>query len=194
VAFLKQPSLEARVDYYQAVVMDYLRADRKLFLNTEFCIQLGDDLNPDKTKHWYCDAVTVDFGEETIWLVEVSFADQLASLRKRLADWESHWKVIPERVKELSGASKLCSEWSVRPWLFVRGNLKEPVRKKLEPFQNGPLNAKIDSLDQVLPWKYASWNRPGLTLKHLEEVKAAIAKTAPIRNRTLHEWGTRLEE
>jgi hypothetical protein len=185
---------EALVDYYQAVVMDYLRADRKLFLNAEFCIQLGDYLNPDRTKHWYCDALTVDFGEKTIWLVEISFADQLRALRKRLMDWENHWDVIPGRVKELSAAGSVYSDWFVRPWLFVRSDLDKAVRKRLEPFEQGCLRAKVDSLDNVLPWTYASWNRPGVTLKHMKKLKSELASVSPVCSTPAHEWANRLEE
>ncbi len=49
------------MDYYQNVVVEYLRADRAVFVNTECCIQLDKNRNVDKTKHWYCDAVAADF-------------------------------------------------------------------------------------------------------------------------------------
>jgi len=45
------------MDYYQGVVLDYLRADRAIFINAECCIQLNEAHNPDSSgPHWYCDA------------------------------------------------------------------------------------------------------------------------------------------
>jgi glutamate synthase domain-containing protein 2 len=35
------------MDYYQSVVVHYLRADRALFVNTECCIQLNQSKNPE---------------------------------------------------------------------------------------------------------------------------------------------------
>ena len=50
------------MDYYQGVVLEYLGADRSVFVNPECCIQLNEGDNPDTSgKHWYCDAVAVDF-------------------------------------------------------------------------------------------------------------------------------------
>jgi hypothetical protein len=33
------------MDYYESVVRDYLRADRALFVNTEYCIQISPGRN-----------------------------------------------------------------------------------------------------------------------------------------------------
>ena len=30
------------MNYYESVVIDYLRADRAIFVNTEYCIQLNE--------------------------------------------------------------------------------------------------------------------------------------------------------
>ena len=54
------------MNYYESVVMDYLRADRAVFLNTEYCIQINPG-NPDTSgPHWYCDAVALDFRAKEI--------------------------------------------------------------------------------------------------------------------------------
>jgi len=37
------------MDYYEGVVIDYLRADRALFVNTECCIQINPADNPDNS-------------------------------------------------------------------------------------------------------------------------------------------------
>jgi len=45
------------MDYYESIVVNYLRADRALFVNTECCVQLNQSDNPDGSgPHWYCDA------------------------------------------------------------------------------------------------------------------------------------------
>ena len=53
------------VDYYQGQVVEYLRSDRAIFVNTECCIQLREDANPKAREHWYCDAVACDFRTRT---------------------------------------------------------------------------------------------------------------------------------
>lgn len=58
------------MNYYESVVVDYLRADRALFVNTECCIQLNESDNPDTSgPHWYCDAVVVTSGHSrsSLW-------------------------------------------------------------------------------------------------------------------------------
>jgi hypothetical protein len=73
------------------VVVEYLRADRAVFVNTECCIQLDKDRNVDKTKHWYCDAVAADFRHKTVFLCETSFATPPTSLINRLREWHANW-------------------------------------------------------------------------------------------------------
>ncbi|WP_407469232.1 hypothetical protein ABFU38_05100 [Xanthomonas campestris pv. raphani] len=52
------------MDHFEGVVLDYLRADRALFVNSQCCIQLNEGANPDTSgPHWYCDAVAVSFKE-----------------------------------------------------------------------------------------------------------------------------------
>jgi len=35
------------VDHFEGVVLDFLRADRRLFVNSQCCIQLNPGSNPD---------------------------------------------------------------------------------------------------------------------------------------------------
>lgn len=60
----------------QGVVVEHFRADRSVFVNTECCVQLNPQKNPDTGGlHWYCDAVAIDFGAKpvpTVFLCEVS--------------------------------------------------------------------------------------------------------------------------
>ena len=46
------------MNYYESVVMDYLRSDRAVFVNTNCCIQLNQADNPGTSgPHWCCDVV-----------------------------------------------------------------------------------------------------------------------------------------
>jgi hypothetical protein len=73
------------MDFYEGVILDYIRADRALFLNTQTCIQVNPAGNPDRSgPHWYCDAVVVDFRCQSIFLAEVSYSSSLYDLAKRL--------------------------------------------------------------------------------------------------------------
>src|SRR5439155_14984497 len=104
------------MNYYESVVLDYLRADRALFVNTECCIQINPADNPDKSgPHWYCDAVAVDFRSKTIFLFEISYGSQLADLTKRLKDWHENWEGVR---RALARESFLPELWPVLVWLF----------------------------------------------------------------------------
>jgi hypothetical protein len=82
------------MDYYQGVVVEYLHADRAIFVNTECCIQLDDCRNVDRTKHWYCDA-----GNRTVFLCETTFTRQPAALIRRLIEWHDKWPDVLEALK-----------------------------------------------------------------------------------------------
>jgi hypothetical protein len=150
------------MNYYESVVMDYLRADRAIFLNTEYCIQINPG-NPDTSgPHWYCDVVALDFLSKEIFLCEISYAVRLADLIKRLKGWHDNWKGVCDAVARDSFLSK---PWPVRPWLFVPESRVPLLEQRLGEIANGqPLHflPKITHLEMVQPWRYASWNRePG---------------------------------
>jgi hypothetical protein len=146
------------MDFYQGVVVEYLRADRALFVNTEYCIQLGCG-NPDTSgPHWYCDAVALDFREKKIWLCEISYARTLASLIKRLDAWNQHWDDVGAAVKELSALEgTVLSHWTVQPWLFVPKGAREVLIPAITRFEK--LEPKITDLQDVQPWKFSMWDR-----------------------------------
>jgi hypothetical protein len=149
------------MNYYETVVFDYLRADRTIFLNTEYCIQINPGDNPDTSgPHWYCDAVAVQFQQTQakIFLVEISYAKTLAGLIKRLKHWNDNWqKVCAALVRD----SFVSESWPVRPWLFVPKDLAPALRQRLERIGNGhpQFVPKISHLEDVQPWRYPSWNR-----------------------------------
>jgi hypothetical protein len=148
------------MDYYEGIVVSYLRADRALFVNTQCLIQLNEGNNPDiMGHHWYCDALTVDFHNKTIFLCETSFSASLTSLTKRLGDWAVNWKRIGTA---LTRDNALPVDWPYRPWLFVPEHLVPKLTDKLLKIKQTTgvdLKAKITTLEMAQPWRYCSWNR-----------------------------------
>ena len=152
------------MDYYQGVVIDYLRADRSVFVNTECLIQLNQAPNPDTSgPHWYCDAVAADFGTETIFLCEISYAEGLTALLKRLSEWNTHWeKVCAALIRDCT----LPAPWLVRPWLFIPEKTVpiavSGIRKIQEASAVGAMPVpRVTTLERVTPWQYRAWNRQG---------------------------------
>ena len=148
------------MDYYQGVVVEYLRADRAVFVNTECCIQLNPGKNPDVTgPHWYCDAVALDLRRRIVLLCEVSYSSSLAALLSRLGDWSENWSGVRAA---LIRDCLVESTWTVQPWLFVPNARREGLQRKLallcEPRSAMPMPL-ITDLENVVPWKYAAWNR-----------------------------------
>jgi hypothetical protein len=153
------------MDNFEGNVVEYLRADRALFLNTQCCIQLNEADNPDTSgPHWYCDILVADHRDRAIFLCEVTFSGSLASLFKRLDDWNIYW---PSLQVALCRDSYLPNDWPVRPWLFIPQHLVQKVITKLSQFDHNPERKRflpeprITTLEMVLPWKYRSWNRKG---------------------------------
>jgi hypothetical protein len=149
------------VDYFQGVVTDYLRADRAVFVNTECCIQLNPGANPDASgPHWYCDAVAVDFRESTIFLCETSYSKSLSALLKRLEGWNVNWQLLRAALVR---DCFVPGEWPVRPWVFIpagcRDVLDKGIAKILGSESQQMPEPKVTSLEDVVPWKYPSWNR-----------------------------------
>ena len=46
------------MDYFQGVVLEYLRADRACFVNPEFWIR-GNEISPHEKPHWFVDLVAL---------------------------------------------------------------------------------------------------------------------------------------
>ena len=145
------------MNYYESVVMDYLRADRAVFVNTEYCIQINPGDNPDTSgPHWYCDAVALNFRSKEIFLCEISYAVHLADLVKRLKGWHANWKGVCAAVAR---DSFLSEPWPVRPWLFVPEGRVPFLEQRLAQMQPLQFVHKITPLEMVQPWRYPSWNR-----------------------------------
>jgi hypothetical protein len=152
-----------RVNYYESVVVDYLRADRSLFVNTECCIQLNEADNPDKSgPHWYCDALAVDFRSKSIFLCEFSYSVALQALIKRLKAWNENWQGVCHALVRDSHLP--AKEWTVRPWLFIPEESVKVLQRGLEKIAGNrelSFKSRITTLEMVQPWKYSSYNRKG---------------------------------
>lgn len=151
------------MDYYQGVVIEYLRANRTVFVNTECCIQLNAAENPDSSgPHWFCDAVAVDFEKRSIFLCEVSYAKTLGGLLKRLTEWNLHWDGIKTA---LIRDCRLPQDFQFLPWLFIPKHSAHAAESGLERIRksDGPPALlpypRITFLEDVAPWKYRCWNR-----------------------------------
>ena len=146
------------MDHFESIVLEYLRADRSLFVNTQCCIQLNPGDNPDTSgPHWYCDAVAVSFKSKAIFLCEITYASPPNSLMKRLAAWNKDWPILCQALARDSGVP---TDWPVKPWLFVPESLVDRVTSFVASME--PLTMpqpKVTKLEEVLPWRYRSWNR-----------------------------------
>ena len=122
------------MNYYESVVIDYLRADRAIFVNTECCIQVGP----------------------------ISYSVQLAALIKRIKAWHDNWdsiRVALARESHLPSDWLL----HLRPWLFVPEEKVSILRTGLDQPGNGApvFTPRITTLEMVQPWLYCSWDRVG---------------------------------
>jgi hypothetical protein len=149
------------MDYFQGVVIEYLRADRAVFVNTEYLIQIDPGDVYIKGRHWYCDAVAINHRDSIVDLCEVTYSSTLQSVVNRLLAWNNHW---PSVVKAVNRDSSLKGEWLIRPHLFVPSARQPLLDKKLSAIVSPPDQQahmpvpKITHLEDVLPWKYRSWN------------------------------------
>lgn len=149
------------MDYFQGVVTEYLRAKRSRFVNTEYMINLDLDGTYQKDRHWYCDAVAIDFADSSIHLCEITYSKTLHLICKRLQFWCIRW---PEVIEAIRRDSELKGEWNVAPRVFVPADLSKQLRQRISslkwPDQSGARMPEpiITLLEEVLPWKYRSWN------------------------------------
>lgn len=147
------------MDHFESVVIDYLRADRALFVNTQCCIQLNPGANPDTSgPHWYCDAVALSLKDQAAYLCEITYANPPNSLFKRLTGWDKDWSILRTALERDSGVP---TSWPLTPWLFVPQAQVTRVDTFLGKLTLSHMpKPKITPLEQVMPWQYRSWNRP----------------------------------
>ena len=167
------------LDYYEGVVVSYLRADRALFLNTECCIQLNEEKNPDHSgPHWYCDAVAIDLRNERVYLCEISYSLHLSALLKRVSAWHAEWDGVHNG---LIRDSHIPPSWPLSLWLFVPLKCTKELDKKLALMnrENRKFEFRVTALEDVQPWNYSSWDRianPGTLSPNADEESATSAE------------------
>lgn len=153
------------MDYFQGVVVEYLRANRSTFVNTECCIQINSAENPDLSgPHWYCDAITTSLQDKRAYLCEITYSKTLAALTNRLIGWNQCWPLLRVALFRDCG---IPLDWSARPWIFVPRHLEKTLMQALKKLneKSGASDLmpepKITWLEDIVPWKYKSWNRDG---------------------------------
>lgn len=152
------------MDYFQGVVVEYLRANRSVFVNTECLIQLDDIDKQLKDRHWFCDAMAVNFKESAVYLCEITFSVTMHSLLNRLQAWGSNW---PELVHAVRRDAGVPSDWSIRPWVFIPQRHHDAFSSKLTQVARSTSGGtsgtmptpRVTFLEAVLPWEYRSWDR-----------------------------------
>lgn len=149
------------MDYFQGVVTEYLRANRSTFVNTEYLIQL-DEGTPLKSRHWYCDALIVNFECSTVYLCEITYSKTMSALLGRLQAWAVNWEGVCAAIVR---DSKLNGAWNFQPWVFIPEDSKGLLLRKLGLSSSSDLSRStmpspvISTLESVAPWNYCSWDR-----------------------------------
>lgn len=150
------------MDYFQGVVTEYLRANRSVFVNTECLIQLDEGDKQFKDRHWYCDAMAVNFKESMVYLCEITYSATMQSLLSRLQAWEKNWLELTHAVLRDSGVP---ANWKVQPWVFIPQKHRDAFTKKLaqlRPAKGTQLQMpipRVTYLESALPWEYRTWDR-----------------------------------
>lgn len=146
------------MDHFESVVVEYLRADRSLFVNSQCCIQLNAGQNPDTSgPHWYCDAVALSLKAQAAYLCEITYANPPNSLFKRLTGWDKDWPLLRVALERDSGVP---ASWSLTPWIFVPQALVPRVDSFLATLSLSEMpRPRITHLESIMPWHYRSWDR-----------------------------------
>jgi hypothetical protein len=150
------------MDYFQGVVLEYLRADRGCFVNPEFWLR-GNPKSAHDRPHWFVDVLAVHMKFKTVFLCEVTFARQPRALIQRLRSWKDNWQIVNDTLKEDTGIDK---SWPVIPWIFaspVAMNIIKPELTKLFP------QARDTLLTEVVPWEYCTYDRKDKIKEIIEE-------------------------
>jgi len=144
------------MDYFQGVVVEFLRANRGVFVNTECMIQLDTD-ELKKGRHWFCDVMAVDFHHKSVYLCEVTYSKTLHALLTRLKTWDTNWKALCDAVCRDAGIDR---EWTVTPWVFIPQSCLMTYKGKLPLFLQARGDAtqmpkpRLTLLEKVVPWAY----------------------------------------
>jgi hypothetical protein len=147
-------------DYYQGVVAEFIRADRGMFVNPEILLQLETGASPKKGSFWYCDLMAVSLRERSVYLCEVTYSSSASALIKRLGAWKAHWSELKLALQRDCGVDP---SWCVFPWVFLPQDRHAVYERKLATLGSfdelGMPKPKFTALEQVVPWKYCTWDR-----------------------------------
>jgi hypothetical protein len=147
-------------DYFQGVVAEFLRADRGIFVNPEILIQLEPGASPKKGRFWYCDLMAISLRERAVYLCEVTYSSSASALINRLTAWKAHWSELRLALERDCGVDPT---WHVTPWVFLPESRKAIYDRKiaaLRPFvEPGMPEPRFTALEDVVPWKYCTWDR-----------------------------------
>ena len=148
------------MDHYKTVVMDYLLADKAVFVNSECCINFDDGGDPKKTgQHFSCDAVAIDLRHGAVYLCDAAFEHKLKSLVKKLSVWTKNWDLINSALRR---DCMVPAAWRVHVWLFVPKDSIEMLDGNLEHLRQtigSKFKVKITALEDVQPWRISTWRR-----------------------------------
>jgi hypothetical protein len=148
------------MDHFKAVVMDYLQADRAVFVNTVCCIQLDEPLDSNApAHHCSCDAVAIDLRHGAVYLCETALGHKLQPLIKKLSAWTKNWDSIKTALQR---DCKVPANWRIHVWLFVPKDSIEMLDGKLEHLRKtigSKFKVKITALEDVQPWRASAWER-----------------------------------
>jgi hypothetical protein len=151
------------MDYFQGVVVEYLRADRACFINPEFWLR-GNELKPYNKPHWYVDALAIHMKQRCAYLCEVTYAKKAPSLIKRLQSWRENWAIIQKTLIKDAG---IPETWSIRPWIFTTAEIRQEIEPAVLKLHD---QVRFTNLESVLPWLYKTWDRiddePPLNVDH----------------------------
>jgi hypothetical protein len=148
------------LDFYQGIVVEYLRANRATFINTEYLIDIDAEKKFQKGQHWYCDALAVNFNSKEAYLCEITYSKTLSALMTRLSAWAKCW---PEICSTIQRTSALDEAWTYRPWVFIPSISCDLFKQKFAALEMVPEKPmpfpRIETLESVAPWNYCSWDR-----------------------------------
>ena len=145
---------------YKSVVLDYLQADRALFVNAAFCTHLDRPEHPEKQGQlWSCDAIAIDLRHGAAYVCQAVCKDKLQPLINRLSTWTKNWDLIKTALRR---DSKVPAKWRIYVWLFVPKGFIETLDGELEHLRitiGSKFKVKITALEDVQPWRASTWER-----------------------------------
>ena len=142
------------MDYYhQGAVEGFLRANRSVFVNAEFLLQISEKPTdmPKKGEHWFIDFLAVNLVTKECNLCEITYAKKTPALIRRLISWKAHWNRITSALQECAG---IPGNYVFRPWLFVPAREAEALCNRADGLLFGGLSPFISTLEKIAPWAH----------------------------------------